>query len=208
MDTVDRAREIVTVLFDRFETLDVFGPIEILGRMREHFVPGFYAHRGGRVSSVQGVTIECRPFNDVRSSAYILLIPGGIGTRGLLQDTAYIDALASLAAHAQFVLTVCTGSILYSRTGQLDGRRATTNKRAFHWAGQVSPKVVWVKKARWVKDGTIYSSSGVSAGLDMALGFVADQFGESVAVQQSNEIEYDWKRNPEWDPFADLYPEV
>ena len=39
----------------------------------------------------------------------------------------------------------------------------------------------------------------------MALGFVADQFGESVAVQQSNEIEYDWKRNPEWDPFADLY---
>ena len=64
------------------------------------------------------------------------------------------------------------------------------------------PNVNWIKKARWVKDGNIYTSSGVSAGMDMTLGFVADYIDYDTAQQQSREIEYNWQEDPDLDPFA------
>ncbi len=199
-------KEIVTVLFDDFETLDVFGPIEVLGRLKEQFDPRFYSPLGGAVVSSHNVPVVTKPFSDVRTTDYVLFVPGGMGTRPLIGDADFIDALKGLASRAEFVLTVCTGSVLFSKTGLLDGRRATTNKRAFHWTGKVAPQVQWIKKARWVKDGCFYSSSGVSAGIDMALGFVADQMGQDVATQICLEIEYHWNKDPGDDRFADLYP--
>ena len=64
----------------------------------------------------------------------------------------------------------------------------------------------WIKKARWVKDGDIYTSSGVSAGMDMALGFVSDLLGHAAAKQVSLEIEYEWNEDPGSDPFSEHYP--
>ncbi len=141
----------------------------------------------------------------MHSVSCILVIPGGIGTRNLIKDTRFIDALAQFAGKAEFILTVCTGSILFSKTGLLDGKKATSNKRVFAWTGKESPKVQWVKNARWIKDGNIYTSSGVSAGIDMTLGFISDLLGYETAKQQSIEIEYTWNENPESDPFAELY---
>jgi transcriptional regulator GlxA family with amidase domain len=65
--------------------------------------------------------------------------------------------------------------------------------------------VRWIKKARWVRDGSIYTSSGVSAGIDMALAFVSELIGSDAAKRQSVEIEYLWNEDPDGDPFADLY---
>ena len=65
--------------------------------------------------------------------------------------------------------------------------------------------MIWVNKARWINDGNIYTSSGVSAGIDMTLGFISDLLGYEVAKKQSIEIEYDWKEDPLWDPFSDIY---
>lgn len=81
----------------------------------------------------------------------------------------------------------------------------TSNKRVFPWTGMESPNVNWVKKARWVKAGNIYTSSGVSAGIDMALGFVADHLGRGTALKVAQKIEYEWHEDPSWDPFAELY---
>jgi putative intracellular protease/amidase len=198
-------RDIVTILFNDFETLDVFGPIEILGRMPQHFNPEFYSLDGGVVTSSQKVQIVTKAFSEMYSESYILIIPGGIGTRNLIKDTRFIDALVQFAGKAEFILTVCTGSILFSKTGLLDGKKATSNKRVFAWTGKESPKVQWVKNARWIKDGSIYTSSGVSAGIDMTLGFISDLLGYETAKQQSIEIEYAWNENPESDPFAELY---
>ena len=111
---------------------------------------------------------------------------------------------ASRPEDAEFIFTVCTGSILFSKTGLLYGKKATSNKLYFETTKE-SPDVNWIKKARWVKDGNIYTSSGISAGIDMALGFISDLLGYSIAKQQSNEIEYDWKEDPDWDPFSELY---
>lgn len=157
------------------------------------------------MTSSQNVQVLTTPLDELDSGKYILLVPGGAGARLLVKDEEFINGLRRLAEEAEFILTVCTGSILLSKTGLLDGKQATSNKRVFAWTGMESPQVNWVKKARWVKEGTIYSSSGVSAGTDMALGFVADQLGPDVALQVAREIEYEWHDDPSWDPFAEIY---
>lgn len=197
-------REVVTILYNDFETLDVFGPIEVLGRLPGQFSPQFYSMTGGIITSSQNVPVMTRPLSELISTQYILFIPGGNGARALVNDDRFIATLKSLAENAGFVLTVCTGSILLGRTGILEGRQATSNKRVFDWTKSV-PGVNWIKKARWVKDGSIYTSSGVSAGMDMALGFVADLLGHPAAKQVSREIEYEWNEDPGHDPFSELY---
>lgn len=195
-------KDVITVLYDDFETLDVFGPVEVLGTLPDRFNTVFTSLNGGIIKSSQNVPVLTVPFEEPDARTYILLIPGGAGTRLLVKDGVFIDNLRRLADHAEFILTVCTGSILLSKTGMLDGKQATSNKRVFSWTGMESPAVNWVKKARWVKDGNIYTSSGVSAGIDMALGFVADQFGRDTALQIAQTIEYEWHEDPTGDPFA------
>ncbi|MDP3563387.1 MAG: DJ-1/PfpI family protein [Methanoregula sp.] len=198
-------RDVVTFLYNDFETLDVFGPIEVLGRVSEQFSPQFYSLAGGIITSSQNVPVMTRPLSELKSMGYILFIPGGNGARAMVNDEAFVAAIRSLAGNAGFILTVCTGSILLARAGILEGRNATSNKRVFAWT-QSAPGVHWIKKARWVKDGNIYTSSGVSAGIDMALGFVSDLLGHPVAEQLSREIEYGWNEDPKNDPFSDMYP--
>lgn len=196
--------EVVIILFDDFETLDVFGPVEILGRLKEDFKIRFYSIEGGIIKSSQGVPVLTKPISQFPENNYIILVPGGMGIRELVDDEIILNHIKNLSKHAEYILTVCTGSILLSKTGLLDGKRATTNKRVFKWTNEF-PEVNWVKKARWIKDDNIYSSSGVSAGMDMALGFVADLLGYEVAKKQSIEIEYDWKEDSTWDPFYEIY---
>lgn len=133
-----------------------------------------------------------------------MIIPGGIGVRELVKNEIFLNHLKLISNKAEYILTICTGSILLSKTGLLNNKRATTNKRIFTWTREF-PDVIWVKKARWINDGNIYTSSGVSAGIDMTLGFIADLLGYEVAKKQSIEIEYDWKEDPLWDPFSDIY---
>ncbi len=198
-------KEVVVILFNNFETLVVFGPVEIFGRMPEHFTVGLYSPEGGIVKGSQNVSVVTEALSSLVKKDYILLVPGGMGTRELIMDAEFITQLTTMAEGAEYILTVCTGSILFSKTGLLNGREATSNKRVFPWTKIESPDVKWIKKARWVKDGNIYTSSGVSAGIDMTLGFIADTLGYETAKQQSNEIEYDWKEDASWDPFSELY---
>lgn len=111
---------------------------------------------------------------------YTLIIPGGIGVRELVKNEIFLNHLKLISNKAEYILTICTGSILLSKTGLLNNKRATTNKRIFTWTREF-PDVFWVKKARWINDGNIYTSSGVSAGIDMTLGFIADLLGYEVA---------------------------
>lgn len=196
--------EVIVILFNNFETLDVFGPVEILGRLKKEFSIHFHSQDGGLIKSSQDVPVLTKPLSEISSNNYILVVPGGIGTRELVQDAIFLNHLKTLAGNAKYVLTICTGSILLSKTGILDGKRATTNKRVFSWTGE-SPTVKWVKVARWVKEGNVYTSSGVSAGMDMTLDFVSDLLGYEVAKKQSREIEYDWKEDSSWDPFSTIY---
>jgi transcriptional regulator GlxA family with amidase domain len=79
----------------------------------------------------------------------------------------------------------------------LDGKKATSNKRAFDWVVTQGEKVNWIRKARWTRDGKFYTSAGVSAGMDMTLGFLADIHGIDFARKVAFEIEYNWIENME-----------
>lgn len=85
---------------------------------------------------------------------------------------------------------MCTGSALLAKTGLLDNRKATSNKNALEWVRSVNENVHWLGQARWVVDEKYYTSSGISAGIDMALGFIADSFGDKRAREIANSIEY------------------
>ena len=106
---------------------------------------------------------------------------------------------------ADHVAVVCTGTTLVAKTGLLDGHKATTNKAAFDWVANQGPNVDWQKKARWVESGKFFTSSGVSAGIDMSLALIAHLLGEDKALEAARWAEYDWHRDPDWDPFAEVY---
>jgi transcriptional regulator GlxA family with amidase domain len=84
----------------------------------------------------------------------------------------------------------------------LDNHEATSNKMAFEWVKSIGKNVKWKNKARWVTDGKYYTSSGVSAGIDMSLGFVCDRFGEEIARKITKIIEYEWNDNKDNDIFG------
>jgi len=98
--------------------------------------------------------------------------------------------------------TVCTGAALLARTGLLDNRPATSNKMAWDWVTQQGPGVPWVRQARWVDDEDIVSSSGVSAGIDMALALIARLHDRATAENAARVMEYVWNDDPSNDPFA------
>lgn len=132
----------------------------------------------------------------------ILLIPGGFGTRGAVTNTPFLDQLTTASQRASTTATVCTGSALLARTGLLDHRPATSNKLAWDWVLQQGPRVQWVRQARWVDDGDIITSSGVSAGIDMTLSLIARLYGREMALTSARNMEYIWNEDATHDPFA------
>ena len=193
-------KEVAIILFDDYETLDVFGPAEIFGRLVDKYHLTFYSLDGGLVSNRHGVPIMTQKLQGFNPE--ILLIPGGFGTRKEVNNSLLINTLKELAQSSEYVLTVCTGSALLAKTGLLDGKKATSNKRAFTWVSSQNTNVDWNKKARWVIDGKYYTSSGVSAGMDMALGFLADNHGIDFARKVAKEIEYNWIEDKDFDSFV------
>lgn len=190
------------LLFENFETLDVFGPVEILGRLKDIYNIRFYSLSGGLIGNSHGVSIVTEKLEPEHNNSEIVIIPGGAGTRPGVNDALLIDAIRKISVSSNYVLTVCTGSALLAKTGLLDGRKATSNKRAFDWVMTTNGKDVnWIKQARWVVDGKYYTSSGVSAGMDMVLGFVADRHGAELARKLAFEIEYNWTDQKEQDNF-------
>jgi len=117
----------------------------------------------------------------------------------------FLQMLAARVREAKWCLSVCTGSALLAAAGCLDGHSATSNKKAFGWASSFGSGVDWKAAARWVADGKFYTSSGVAAGMDMALGFIADQYGENLARQIANDTEYAHQTDAEQDDFAALH---
>jgi putative intracellular protease/amidase len=192
---------VAILLFEDFETLDVFGPVEILGRLKGKYQISFYSMLGGLVKNSHGVSILTENMDEIKSGVDILLIPGGHRTRKEVNNIQLIDRIRTISQLSKFVLTVCTGSALLAKTGLLDGKKATSNKRAFDWVTTQGENVNWIRKARWTKDEKFYTSAGVSAGMDMTLGFLNDMHGLEFARKTAFEIEYDWTENMEEDHF-------
>lgn len=194
--------EIAFLLFDNYETLDVFGPAEIFGRLTDLYTLKFYSLEGGIVTNRHQVPIMTEKLADINKKPFAFLIPGGLGTRVEVNNDKLITSIKDISLTSTYVMTVCTGSALLAKTGLLDKRQATSNKRAFAWVATNGPDVQWDKEARWKVDENYYTSSGVSAGMDMALGFLADRHGLDFARNVAWEIEYNWIEDKDNDTFT------
>jgi transcriptional regulator GlxA family with amidase domain len=198
-------RTLGVVLYPGFELLDVFGPLEAFGNLPGVIEVKMIAAQAGPIVSAQGPrAVADHGFKDA-PQLDMLLVPGGIGTRDAIDDRVLLDWLAARSRSAEIVMSVCTGSALLARAGVLDGQRATTNKAFFQWVADQGPKVEWVRQARWVDAGKFVTSSGVSAGIDMALAVVTRLAGRDLAENLARMMEYQWHTDADVDPFAKVW---
>ncbi|MFW6124689.1 MAG: DJ-1/PfpI family protein [Pirellulales bacterium] len=195
-------RLLAVVLYPGFELLDVCGPAEMFGSLGNRMRVITVGEQEGPVASTQGPRLVADyTFVDC-PQVDLILVPGGFGTFAQLDNAVLLDWLKNRAAEAEIVTSVCSGASILAKAGLLDDRRATTNKQFYSVCTAQGPNVEWVKEARWVDDGNIVTSSGVSAGMDMALHVIARLYGTDVAEGIANGTEYQWHRDADVDPFA------
>lgn len=125
---------------------------------------------------------------------------------GALEPTiaGAVEFIKKVYPSLKYLITVCNGSVLAALAGVLDGKRATTNKQLWKLNTEARKEVNWVARARWVVDGNIWTSSGVSAGIDVTFAFIGAVYGAEVADEVATMLEYERHTDPSWDPFAEL----
>jgi len=196
-----KTKKLGIVIFPGFETLDVFGPVQMWGRLPDYELVMVSEH-GGAVTSAQGVATVTTYSFATAPQLEILMIPGGMGTRTEVDNPVMLEFLRRQDEGTEWTTSVCTGSAVLAKAGLLKGRAATSNKLAYKFATSQDPEVHWRSSARWVVDGKYITSSGVSAGTDMALGLVEKLYGRAVAERIAHGAEYAWNDDPANDPFA------
>jgi putative intracellular protease/amidase len=200
--TEARTRTLGAIFYEDFELLDMYGPLEMFGSLGPELEIVCVAEQAGEVKSAQGPkAVAERSFEDC-PALDMLLVPGGVGTIPQLGNEALLEFLRARSRSAEVTMSVCSGSALLAKAGVLDGRRATSNKQFFSLATGQSEKVDWVEAARWVEDGPVATSSGVSAGMDMAISVIARIWGAERAEQIATLTEFEPQRDPTHDPFV------
>ncbi|KAG9235854.1 ThiJ/PfpI family protein [Amylocarpus encephaloides] len=203
------------LLFPSITAIDAFGPLEFLAL---HSM-GHYLNLSVIAQTLDPVSSKPRAMNAAGSSfgttlvpthtfanppaLDVLIIPGGIGTRAPDLDPAIAYVKATYPS-LQYLITVCTGAGIAARAGVLDGKFATTNKRAWAETTGLRKEVKWVGKARWIADGNVWTASGVAAGMDLMNAFMGYVWGEALAKIISDGMEYTPSRDPRVDPYAEL----
>jgi transcriptional regulator GlxA family with amidase domain len=194
------SRHVGILVFDDAEVLDVAGPYEVFsvaGRRSglEPFQVSLVAERSGPVTLRNGFVVQPHFTCDAAPAIDLLLIPGGYGTRRELSNAGLLAWIQAAAGKSELVLSVCSGSLLLGKAGLLDGLAATTHHGAIDLLRQVAPGAVVKERERFIDNGRVIVSAGVSAGIDMALHVVARLLGEELADEAARYMEWHWDRN-------------
>ena len=183
-------RNVAIVIFPGVQSLDVTGPFEVFagaGRAAVHggadapYRLSVVAHTPGPVTTSSGLSLHAGPLPGRRSDVDTLVLAGGDGVDGARRDPELVEFVRTAAGRARRVATVCSGALLAAEAGLLDGRRVTT-----HWAradelARQFPEVDVDADPIYLRDGRIWTSAGVTAGIDLALALVEEDLGTEVA---------------------------
>jgi transcriptional regulator GlxA family with amidase domain len=203
----DRRMTVGVLIFDDVEVLDFAGPFEVFSRTRmvagadsrrtddsAPFETFTVARTRDTITAIGGLEVAPRYSWADAPAVDVLVVPGGFGTRALLHDEATLAWIRDTAGRSRQVTSVCTGALLLAKIGLLRGKRATT-----HWAGlellaSIDPTIQIQRGRRVVHDG-VFTSAGVSAGIDMSFAVVEQICGHAVAAETAHYIEYPWGRD-------------
>ena len=189
-------RTIGIVCFDDMEELDAVGPWEVLAYWTHYFADDGWtvttlSREGGRVRCAKGLVLTAAHSFASAPTLDVLVYPGGQGTRPQLEDPATLAWVQEQRAQVPLMTSVCTGALVFAAAGLLAGRPATTHWASLEKLGALDPSVEVRADDRYVDDGDLITSAGVSAGIDMALHLVARLAGTERAVQVRRGIQYD-----------------
>jgi transcriptional regulator GlxA family with amidase domain len=186
------AHHIGIVVFDGVKLLDVAGPSEVFSeanRMGAHYELTLCAVGGDQVSSSTGMTIPVdADASDPQLRFDTLLVMGGDVFPARPVDPELREAVARVAAQSGRVCSICTGAFTLAEAGLLDGRRATTHWRHTSVLSRCYPDLIVEPDAIFVRDGTTFTSAGVTAGIDLALALLEDDHGEELARQVAQSL--------------------
>lgn len=204
-DPAVNALNVAILVFDGVEVLDFAGPFEVFSVAaavlpRTPYMP-FFTYTVGLtangVSTTGGLTVT--PHHSMQDCPQpdILIVPGGEGSRRLLKHDRLLAWIAEQAERVQSLAGVCTGALVLARAGALAGKRATTHHGAFDRLPELEPSVAVVRDKRFLRDGKVWTSGGISAGIDMSLAIVEHVLGDSGPVVE--EMEWMWHQRPHSD---------
>jgi transcriptional regulator GlxA family with amidase domain len=196
MTVKDDARYIGIFLFNGVEELDAVGPYEVLAYWTQaHPKDGYavltFSVDGAPVKGAKGLMIGAQHSVSDLPTLDILLHPGGFGTRPLMRDADHLDWIRHMHESVTVMTSVCTGSLVLAAAGLLSDRPATTYWAALDLLAETDPSIQVRPDDRYVDDGDIITSAGVSAGIDMALHLVRRLAGEDRAREVRKGIQYD-----------------
>lgn len=183
------------LLFDEVEILDFAGPYEVFSVTRNNkgerlFDVKTVAAKQSTIQARNGLSINpdynfsnCPDFD-------MLIIPGGYGTRPLTNDPIVLNWIKEQFENVEILMTVCTGSLLLGKLGLLDKLPFCTHHMAYDEMKEIAPLAVPNKEKRFVQTGKIYSSGGISAGIDLAFHILEIMHGREIAVKTAKHMEY------------------
>jgi transcriptional regulator GlxA family with amidase domain len=189
-------------VFDDVEVLDFAGPYEVFtcaARVHAAMSPGAappfkvvtIGRRAKLLRARAGLSVLPEAaFNDA-PPVDLLIVPGGVVTAEV-DNPEVIEWIAAVAGRCELVASVCTGAFLLARAGLLDGKDATTHWEDIDQLRNMFPQVRVQKKLRWIDQGAVLTSGGISAGIDMTLHLVERLAGRELAQRTARQMEYDW----------------
>jgi len=184
-------RTIGVLIFPDFQLLDAAGPITVFEAAGRETVPPAYrlrviARTAGPVTSSSGVKLIAEAFAD--DPVDTLIVAGGWGTREAASCAETLAFVRTAAGRARRVVSVCTGAFILAAAGLLDGRRATTHWRRAAELARAYPEIRVEPDRIFIRDGTVWTSAGITAGIDLALALVAEDLGEAVAKRAAQQL--------------------
>jgi transcriptional regulator GlxA family with amidase domain len=184
------------LLFPDVQELDAVSPWEVLSYWARNHPDDGYAvttlsQSGGLIECAHGLTIQAHCSYADAPDLDVLVYPGGQGTRPHLRDEAQLDWVRRQRAEVPLMTSVCTGSLVYAAAGLLSGRPATTHWTPLELLAELDPTIEVRPDDRFVDDGDLVTSAGISAGIDMALHLVRRLAGDDRAREVPRGIQYD-----------------
>ncbi len=192
-------RNVAILIFDDVEVLDFCGPFEVFGvtGRNEPSQPFrvFTVAASSPVIARNGLSVNPHYTLENCPAAEVLLVPGGWGTRREMHNTTLVDWVRQRAATTELILSVCTGALILGKAGLLDGLEATTHAGAIDLLRETVPLCRVTPTRRYVDNGRVITSAGISAGIDMSLHVVGRLLGTPVAEETARYMEYRWERD-------------